>query len=105
MPPHPYRWIRSEPRRELPVDTIQRIVATALPRVTVLETQPLLDGLRNANFKLVLNAPPHVVVLRIYEHEPSLCQKEIDLIRLVCGAGVPVPEILRGIGLHAAALG
>jgi aminoglycoside phosphotransferase (APT) family kinase protein len=32
-------------------------------------------------------------VLRIYEHDASLCQKEIDLIRLV-GTSVPVPEVI-----------
>jgi aminoglycoside phosphotransferase (APT) family kinase protein len=33
------------------------------------------------------------VVLRIYEHDGSLCQKEADLIRLI-GRSVPVPEVI-----------
>jgi aminoglycoside phosphotransferase (APT) family kinase protein len=32
-------------------------------------------------------------VLRIYEHDASLCQKEVDLIRLL-GGSVPVPEVI-----------
>jgi Ser/Thr protein kinase RdoA (MazF antagonist) len=48
--------------------------------------QPLGDGLRNANFKLRLDGQPEPVVLRIYEHDASLCRKEMDLLRLAGGA-------------------
>jgi aminoglycoside phosphotransferase (APT) family kinase protein len=59
----------------------------------VVEIQPLTEGLRNANFKLRLDSTPESIVLRIYEHDASLCQKEVDLLRLV-GGSVPVPEVL-----------
>jgi aminoglycoside phosphotransferase (APT) family kinase protein len=49
--------------------------------------------LRNANFKLLLDSPTEPVVLRIYEHDASLCRKEADLRRLVAAA-VPVPDLL-----------
>jgi hypothetical protein len=55
--------------------------------------QPLGDGSRNANFKLRLDGQPEPVVLRIYEHDASLCRKEWDLLRLA-GGSVPVPEVL-----------
>jgi aminoglycoside phosphotransferase (APT) family kinase protein len=55
--------------------------------------QPLADGFRNANFKVQLDSTPELIVLRIYEHDPSLCQKEVDLIRLVAGS-IPVPELI-----------
>jgi hypothetical protein len=55
--------------------------------------EPLRDGLRNANFKLYLNLASEPVVLRIYEHDPSLCRKEADLWRLV-RASVPAPEVI-----------
>jgi aminoglycoside phosphotransferase (APT) family kinase protein len=87
------RWSRLEPRRTLPAPVLQRIVDTAFPRRRVVEMQPLTGGLRNANFKLRLDSTPESVVLRIYEHDASLCQKEIDLLRLV-GGPVPVPEVL-----------
>jgi aminoglycoside phosphotransferase (APT) family kinase protein len=90
------RWFRSEPRRILPAPDLERIVHTAFPRGRVAEIQPLGDGLRNSNFKLRLDSTPEWIVLRIYEHDPSLCQKEIDLMRLVA-ASVPVPEIIHAM--------
>jgi aminoglycoside phosphotransferase (APT) family kinase protein len=90
------RWFRSEPRRTLPIPDLERIVHTAFPRGQVAEIQPLGDGLRNANFKLRLDSTPEWIVLRIYEHDPSLCQKELDLMRLVSGS-VPVPELIHAM--------
>jgi len=97
--PDEARWLRPQPRRTLPAPLLQRIVRTAFPSAHVLEAQPFTDGLRNANFKVRLAAAPELVVLRIYEHDASLCRKEVDLMRVV-GASVPVPEVL-----HAEPLG
>ena len=91
--PHEARWVRCEPRRTLPPETLDRMVHTAFPRRRVMEMQPLGDGLRNANFKLRLDGQPEPVVLRIYEHDASLCRKEMDLLRLA-GGSVPVPEVI-----------
>ena len=93
------RWVRSEPRRELAAAMLERIVQAAFPRRRAVAIEPLAGGLRNSNFKLHLDSAPHVAVLRIYEHDASLCRKEIDLMRLV-GGSVPVPEVL-----HAEPLG
>jgi Ser/Thr protein kinase RdoA (MazF antagonist) len=84
--PHEARWTRGEPRRTLPPEILDRMVRTAFPRRRVVEMQPLGDGLRNANFKLRLDGQPEPVVLRIYEHDASLCRKEMDLLRLAGGA-------------------
>jgi hypothetical protein len=84
--PHEGRWIRREPRRTLPPEILDRMVHTAFPRCRVIEMQPRGDGLRNANFKLRLDGQPEPVVLRIYEHDASLCRKEVDLLRLAGGA-------------------
>lgn len=97
--PHEARWLRAQPRRTLPSQLLERIVRTAFPRAHVIDTTPLTDGWRNANFKLRLNCTPEFVVLRIYEHDASLCQKEVDLLRLI-GGSVPVAEVI-----HAEALG
>ena len=97
--PHEARWVRCEPRRTLPTETLDRMVQTAFPRCRVVEMQPLGDGLRNANFKLRLDGQPEPVVLRLYEHDASLCRKELDLLRLA-GGSVPVPEVI-----HAEPLG
>ena len=91
--PEQARWMRAEPRRSLPAPVLHRIAHTAFPGCRVLSSEPLGDGKRNANFKLHLDPAPGPVVLRIYEHDPALCQKEIDLMRLV-GAAVPVPEVI-----------
>ncbi|HTX23331.1 MAG TPA: phosphotransferase [Steroidobacteraceae bacterium] len=55
--------------------------------------QPLTGGLRNGNFKVQLDQPPRSIVLRIYEHDVSLCRKEVDLLARI-GRSVPVPEVL-----------
>ena len=91
--PDEARWLRSEPRRVLPEPILQRIVSRALPHANLIGIEPLSEGLRNANFKLHLDAAREPAVLRIYEHDPSLCPKEVDLLRLLA-ASVPVPEVL-----------
>lgn len=87
------RWLCAEPRRTLSPELLERVIQGAFPRSHATQVEPLTDGWRNANFKLQLDRVSEPVVLRIYEHDPSLCQKEIDLIRLVNGS-VPVPEVL-----------
>ncbi len=87
------RWLRARPRRTLPVSLLERIIRTTLPGSSVAEIQSFADGLRNANFKLRIDSRSEWFVLRVYEHDPSLCQKELDLMRFV-GASVPVPEVI-----------
>ena len=91
--PHEARWTQPEPRRSLPAPLLERLVRVAFPHSQVVEALPLIDGLRNANFKIRLDSSAETAVLRIYEHDSSLCQKEMDLIRLVSRA-VPVPEVI-----------
>ena len=93
------RWLRSAPRTDWPAATIARITHSAFPRRRVLEWRPLANGQRNANLLLRLDSPSEPVVLRIYQHDPSLCRKEVDLMQLVRQT-VPVPEVI-----HAAAGG
>lgn len=87
------RWVRPEPRRTLTAAALERLVHTAFPRSHVVAAKPLTDGFRNANFKVQLDGRSEMIVLRIYEHDASLCQKEVDLIGLI-GGTVPVPEII-----------
>jgi len=69
------------------------MVRRAFPQARILGAEALSDGFRNANFKLQVDSPRRVMVLRVYEHDPSLCQKEVDLLRLVRPV-IPVPEVL-----------
>jgi aminoglycoside phosphotransferase (APT) family kinase protein len=87
------RWIRSAPRRSLPVPDLARLIERGLGTSCIADVQPLTDGLRNANFKVQLESPARSIVVRIYEHDPSLCQKELDLFRLL-SASVPVPAVI-----------
>lgn len=91
--PFESRWVRSAPRVTPLPRLLQRIVERAFPSCRVVDAQPLSGGLRNANFKLDLDQPPGSIVLRIYEHDASLCRKELDLIALLRGF-VPVPDVL-----------
>lgn len=91
--PSEARWLRAEPRRSVPQNVLQKIVETAFKGCSAVDVQPLIDGYRNANFRIRLNSIPEFVVLRIYEHDASLCRKEVDLLNLI-GQSVPVPEII-----------
>lgn len=91
--PHEARWICSEPRRSLPAPDLDCLLHHALGNCMVVEVQPLTTGFRNANFKVRLDARAGWIVVRIYEHDASLCQKEIDLLRVV-GATIPVPQVI-----------
>ena len=93
------RWLRAEPQLDWPLAVVERMTRAAFPRHRVLECRPLSNGLRNANFRLSLDSLAEPLVLRIYQHDPSLCQKEVDLMHLVRQT-VPVPEVI-----HASPLG
>ncbi len=90
--PFESRWVRAEPRRDAALPLLERILHTALPRARILHVEAL-GGLRNANFKIQLDGEPESVVVRIYEHDASVCRKELDLLRAI-GTRVPVPEVI-----------
>ena len=85
--------MRREPRRALPGDLLERMVRIALPHDRVVEAHPMVEGLRNSNFQVRLDCLREPVVLRIYEHDASLCRKETDLLRFLRET-VPVPEVI-----------
>jgi aminoglycoside phosphotransferase (APT) family kinase protein len=85
--------VRAEPRRAVPQHTLERMLRPAFPGRRIAGIEPLPDGRRNAGFKVRLEGAGDPIVLRIYEHDPSLWRKELDLIRLVAGT-VPVPDVI-----------
>jgi aminoglycoside phosphotransferase (APT) family kinase protein len=87
------RWVKREPRRTLAAQQVERVLRAAGLRSRALHLESLADGLRNANFKIRIEGSIEAVVLRLYEHDASLCQKEIDLSRLV-GSAVPIPKMI-----------
>jgi aminoglycoside phosphotransferase (APT) family kinase protein len=86
------RWIKPKPGA-LTSHDLERMVRIALPRSRVLAIEPFADGLRHANFKITIDSSPHQIVLRVFEHDPSLCQKELNLMALV-RSSVPVAEVI-----------
>lgn len=84
------RWVRAAPRGEALRSAIGDIMRRAFPSAEITSIQSL-DGLRNTNFKVLLDCA--AVLLRIYEHDRSLCRKELDLLDLI-GSRVPVPPVL-----------
>jgi len=87
--PFESRWVRSEPRRLLPERLLDHC---AIPRSRVLTVESA-GGLRNANFRIQLDAPSEWVIVRIYEHDVSICRKELDLLNLI-RTSIPVPEVI-----------
>lgn len=69
------------------------MVQSAIPGARIIAAESLTEGRRNVNFKVTLCSSPTAVVLRIYQHDPSLCRKEADLTRMVRSC-VPVPDVI-----------
>ena len=82
--------MRSSPREMAP-NAVRRAIERGLPGRGPVEWQSLDGGLRNSNFRVTAGGDRFV--LRIYEHDRSLCRKEVDLSRMV-RATVPVPEVV-----------
>jgi Ser/Thr protein kinase RdoA (MazF antagonist) len=85
--------VRPEPRRTVPAALLERMVHAAFPRARLIDIEPLTSGLRNANFRLRLDSMQGHIVLRIFDQDASLCQKELDLFQLIQDS-VPVPEVI-----------
>jgi aminoglycoside phosphotransferase (APT) family kinase protein len=86
------RWVRAEPRRDVALPVLERIVHRAFPGVKIVGVEPL-EGMRNANFKIHFDGRAEPFVVRVYEHDRSLCRKELDLFQLI-GKSIPIPEII-----------
>jgi aminoglycoside phosphotransferase (APT) family kinase protein len=65
----------------------------AFPERTPRRVEPLIGGLRNTSLLVSIDGLAERFVLRVYEHERSLCQKEMELHARVRG-DVPVAEII-----------
>jgi fructokinase len=72
---------------------IERMLGAAFPHRRVVAAVPFPDGFHNTNLRIELDGPPSPLVLRIYRHDPAVCQKELDLLRRLTGR-IPVPEIV-----------
>jgi aminoglycoside phosphotransferase (APT) family kinase protein len=75
------------------LETASRLIEPAFPRDRVVGIEPLTGGLRNSSFKMRLDVRAEPIVLRLYDKDPSVCAKEVSLLRQVRDT-VPVPEVL-----------
>ena len=69
------------------------LICPALGEVRVLSVEPIAGGHSNTNLLLRLGRPPHFVVLRLYQRDPTQVRKEAAISALVA-ATVPVPRYL-----------
>lgn len=88
-----WRWVRDQPRRELHAGSLGVIVAAAFPGRKLVRAESMPGGMRNANYRVWMDAVSGSFVVRIYEHDPSLCEKEADLLRHIAQT-VPVAEVV-----------
>ncbi len=86
------RWMRVEPRRRLDDAVLSRIFDAAFPGRVVAHVQPLFSC-RNANFQIELDGGSGSFVLCLFEHDPSICRKQLDLYRVI-DPEVPVVPVV-----------
>jgi aminoglycoside phosphotransferase (APT) family kinase protein len=92
-PTPPLGWRRRFPFLELSCAEIERLIEPFAHGASVLEAMPLSGGLRNTNYRVRLSSGAEPVVLRVFSADPSACQREAALARLV-GSRVPMPAVL-----------
>lgn len=78
---------------DLTLELANRLLARVLAGRRVVAVERLTGGLVNANFRIQLDSSNDSLVLRFYTREPTACQKEADIYRLVTPTA-PVPEVL-----------
>jgi aminoglycoside phosphotransferase (APT) family kinase protein len=86
-------WEHRSPLVEIRPDALDRMLTSAFPRHTANAISLLAGGLANANYRIALSGTAAPVVLRVYLRDPSACDREAALLRLVRDR-VPVPEVL-----------
>jgi aminoglycoside phosphotransferase (APT) family kinase protein len=87
------RWTRTAPVLEVARDEAAELIRPALGDVGVLGVEPIPGGHSNTNIRLRLAAPPHSVVLRLYQRDPMQARKEAAISKLVSDK-VPAPRYL-----------
>ncbi len=74
-------------------DVIAQVLDRALPKHVLKSFEPLTGGASNLSYLIRFDGPEAPVVLRIYTRDPSVCQKEVDILRSASGQ-LPVPELI-----------
>jgi aminoglycoside phosphotransferase (APT) family kinase protein len=87
------RWTRTTPVVAIGEGETAELLRPALGEVSIAALETLSGGHSNTNIVVRLNAPPHAVVLRLYQRDPAQMRKEAAIARLV-KERVPVPAYL-----------
>ena len=74
-------------------DVIAQILDRALPKHVLKSFERLTGGAGNLSYLIRFDGTEAPVVLRTYTRDPSVCQKEVDILRSASGH-LPVPELL-----------
>jgi len=72
---------------------IAQILERALPKHVLKSFELLTGGAGNSSYLIRFDGTEAPVVLRIYTRDPSVCQKEVDILRSASGQ-LPVPELI-----------
>ncbi len=72
---------------------IAQILERALPKHVLKSFELLTGGAGNLSYLLHFSGTQDPLVLRIYTRDPSVCQKEVDILRSTSGQ-LPVPELI-----------
>jgi len=72
---------------------IAQILERALPKHVLKSFELLTGGAGNLSYLIRFDGTEAPVVLRIYTRDPSVCQKEVDILRSTSGQ-LPVPELI-----------
>ncbi len=74
-------------------DEIESFITPAFSNNPLLKSAPLTGGKVNSNYKLTLENPPHIAVLRVYARGQNTCQVERDVLQRIEGT-LPAPTVL-----------
>src|SRR5690348_4182358 len=87
------RWTRPIPALTVELEDAQRIVERAMPGARVKAVSPIEGGLANTNVKVSLDRAPGAVLLRLYQRDPTVAEKERAIAERLRGS-VPVSQFL-----------
>jgi len=88
------RWPRFRPEISLDLEAVQYLVRLVLPGASVSHFASVGGGLANTNLRVVIDVPPGVVLLRLYQRDPAQAAKEARLDGLLQAADVPTARFL-----------
>src|SRR5512143_1632752 len=85
-------WEKTDQQFKIPPETIQAMVAIALPQEEVASYAVISGGCANLNIKIQLLHEPQPFILRIYVRDKEAAYREQKLAALLKHV-VPIPEV------------